>query len=427
MLENDLRIPFAKTQRQKEAINILASDAKHCMLYGGSRSGKTFIIVYAIIIRAAKEKSRHVILRSKFNHVRTSIFMDTLPKVLDLAFPNLHALINKTDSTLVLPNGSEIWHAGLDDKQRVEKILGKEYSSIYFNESSQIEYSSISMALTRLAEKNKLKKKVYYDENPPTKSHWSYWQFIKKLDPVQNIPLKNPDMYASMLMNPNDNQENIDQDYLAMLQELPERDRNRFLFGMFNDTNDGVAYYSFVRERHVVKNVESDHGTTFIGLDFNVNPMTAVVCKMVNDRLHVIDEAYLENSDTYKMCAHLKSKGYVGTVIPDSTGANRKTSGRTDFQILEEAGFQILSTRNPYVVDRINNLNRIFSHDMIKIDDKCKKLINDLEKVGWKNGDLDEGNDKMLTHISDALGYAAWKLIPMAKRLDKLQINRIGR
>lgn len=418
---------FKKTPKQEQAITLLTSKAKNIMLYGGSRSGKTFILIRAIIIRACKEKSRHVIFRSRFNHIKTSIFMDTLPKVMELCFPELDYNISKSDYYIKLPNESEIWFGGLDTNDRVEKILGKEYSTIYFNESSQIEYSAVSMALTRLAEKNKLKKKVYYDENPPTKAHWSYWQFIKKLDPIQNIPLKNPDLYASMLMNPIDNQENIDPDYLSMLQELPEKDRNRFLYGIFNDTNDGIAYYSFIRDNHVFKNLDFMPGTKFIGMDFNVNPMTAVVCQLINNTLHILDEAYLENSDTYKMSAYLKSKGYVGTVIPDSTGANRKTSGKTDFQILEESGFQILSTRNPYVVDRINNLNRIFSHDFIKISDKCSKLINDLEKVGWKNGDLDEGKDKMLTHISDALGYVAWKLIPMSQRLDRLQVNKIGR
>ena len=211
---------FKKTKKQKEAIKLLSGKARHIMLYGGSRSGKTFILLYAVLVRACKEKSHHVILRSKFNHVKTSVFMDTLPKLMQLCFPKMPYDPVKSDHYLPLPNGSEIWFAGLDDSQRVEKILGKEYSTIYFNECSQIEYKSIQIALTRLAEKNSLAKKVYYDENPPTKSHWSYWQFIEKLNPEENIPLKNPDQYASMLMNPKDNLINIDDDYIAMLEEL---------------------------------------------------------------------------------------------------------------------------------------------------------------------------------------------------------------
>ena len=50
-------------------------------LYGGSRSGKTFILVYALIIRASKVKSRHVIIRKTFSAVKRSIVFDTLPNL----------------------------------------------------------------------------------------------------------------------------------------------------------------------------------------------------------------------------------------------------------------------------------------------------------------------------------------------------------
>lgn len=49
---------------------------------------------------------------------------------------------DKTDFYVELPNGSQIWIAGLDDKECVEKILGQEYATLYFNESSQIPWAS---------------------------------------------------------------------------------------------------------------------------------------------------------------------------------------------------------------------------------------------------------------------------------------------
>jgi PBSX family phage terminase large subunit len=412
-----MMLTFKKTPKQEEAIAMLSSDYKYNMLYGGSRSGKTFILLYSIIIRACKEKSRHVVFRSRFNHVKTSIFLDTFPKVMHLCFPNLPYKPSKSDYYLTLPNGSEIWFAGLDSQERVEKILGHEFSTIYFNESSQINYPEVSMALTRLAEKNNLKKRAYFDENPPSKSHWSYWLFQKKINPANNSPLNNPELYSSILMNPEDNLDNIDKDYLDMLDELPDKDRDRFKKGLFGDDSDGTAYYSFKRDIHVVDDLKRIPGTLFIGMDFNVHPMTAVICQVIDDILCVLDEVYLENSDTFKMCNHLVLKNYQGNVIPDSTGANRKTSGKTDHQILRESNFIVEPTRNPYVNDRVNNLNRLLYNNKIKIHKRCGKLINDLEKVVWKDGDLYEGKDKMLGHISDALGYAAYKLFPMEKRI----------
>ena len=175
---------FKKTPRQVEAINVLSGPARHNMLYGGSRSGKTFILCYAVIVRAMlAPNSRHLICRLHFNHAKTALWLDTFPKVFSVCFPDLTVKENATDYYYTMPNGSEVWVAGLDDKQRTEKILGKEYSTIYFNKCSQIPFSSISLALTRLAQKSEITKKAYYDENPPSKRHWSYAQFILGRNP----------------------------------------------------------------------------------------------------------------------------------------------------------------------------------------------------------------------------------------------------
>ena len=45
--------PFKKTSKQVEAINLMNAN-DHTMLFGGSRSGKTFIILRQIVIRAIK-------------------------------------------------------------------------------------------------------------------------------------------------------------------------------------------------------------------------------------------------------------------------------------------------------------------------------------------------------------------------------------
>jgi hypothetical protein len=401
---------FNKTSKQVELINMLAGPAKWCMAYGGSRSGKTFGLVYAMIVRAAKVKSRHVILRFKFNHVKTSVMLDTFPKVMSLCFPDLPYQIDKTDYVARFPNGSEIWFAGLDDKQRTEKILGKEYSTMYFNESSQLSYQAVLMAVTRLAEKNDLKKKLYFDCNPPTKSHWSYWLWERNFCPSSEEHLK-AEEYASLLMNPSDNIDNLDSEYLSMLEKLPEQEKNRFLLGVYSDVDEGLAYYAFDRDRHIHE-VTRKPGTIFCSMDFNVNPMTCTVFQVVDNCFHVFDEVYLNNSDTYRMAHTLLKRGYGGArIIPDSTAKNRKTSGKSDIVILRENGFDVMATHNPFVRDRVNNANRLFTADKIKINgNTCKKLIADLEQVAWKNDKLDPGPEKLLGHITDALTYGLWKL-----------------
>ena len=239
-------VKFELTPAQDKATDMLISDAIHCCLGGGSRSGKTFLLVRAIIYRALRApKSRHVIFRFRFNAIKASIIYDTLPKVMALCFPGLmdNCTLNKTDWFLTFPNGSELWFGGLDDKERTEKILGQEFATIYFNECSQIPWASRVLAISRLAQQTKeLKLKAYYDLNPSWKSHWTYLMFVEKKNPDNKQPLRDPYKYAYYQINPIDNQQNLAPEYLSMLEDLPERARKRFLYGQYADASEGALW-----------------------------------------------------------------------------------------------------------------------------------------------------------------------------------------
>lgn len=54
---------FQYTAAQKSALRLLSGPARHTMLFGGSRSGKTFVLCCAILARAGKAPgSRHAII-----------------------------------------------------------------------------------------------------------------------------------------------------------------------------------------------------------------------------------------------------------------------------------------------------------------------------------------------------------------------------
>ena len=225
-----------KTPKQRRAIALMTDPAiRTVLLSGGSRSGKTFIICYAIAVRALKAAgSRHLITRFHFRDVKNAVGRDTMPKVLKLI--GTPYTLDRTDWFFTLPNGSEIWLGGLDDDERVEKILGMEYATIYYNESSQISYHAYTTAQTRLAQKTDLINRAYVDCNPPTKSHWLHKLFLEHIDPETRVPVPNPDRYAVLNMNPIDNRENLPDGYIEdTLAALPERKRRRFLEGEWLD------------------------------------------------------------------------------------------------------------------------------------------------------------------------------------------------
>lgn len=267
------------TAKQEQGQALLAGPATHLMLFGGSRSGKTFLLVRAVVMRAMKAaRSRHAILRFRFNHVKQSIVHDTFPKVMELCFPQITYRLDKTDWFAELPNGSTIWFGGLDDKDRTEKILGQEYVTIFLNECSQIPLTSRDIAMTRLAQQvqqvikgaapSPLKPRMYYDCNPPSKGHWSYRLFGMKEDPQTGHPLERPDDYDSMQMNPQDNAENLAPGYLLTLKDLPARLRRRFLDGVFGEANPNALWTDEILERwRVVNAALPDMQRIAIGVD----------------------------------------------------------------------------------------------------------------------------------------------------------------
>jgi len=208
-------------------------------------SGKTFVLVTAIVTRALRAPgSRHAIFRHRFNHLKTSIGFDTLPKVMQLRFPGIPYKLDRTDWVCRVGE-SEIWLGGLDDKERTEKILGQEYATTYFNECSQIAYSAVLMARTRLAQKTTLVNRAYYDCNPPGSKHWTAMVFVSKTDPASKpagAPLRNPDNFSAMVMNPFGNRENLAAEYLAELDSLPDKQRQRFLLGKFTADLDNALW-----------------------------------------------------------------------------------------------------------------------------------------------------------------------------------------
>lgn len=240
---------FVLTAKQQELKPLLSSTARHVLLYGGSRSGKTFLLCYAIATRALRaDKSRHGIFRKTNVAVKQSIGKDTFPKVMQLAYPTAEWKWNDQDGYFLFANGSEVWLSGLDDKERVDKVLGKEFATIYENEASEISYDAHTTLASRLAQKvavtagegEFLAQKNYIDLNPTTQSHWSYKMFVQGIEPLEKRPLPRDD-YVWGVANPSDNAENLDPQYIAGLALMPKAKRARFFEGKFSgDSSDAL-------------------------------------------------------------------------------------------------------------------------------------------------------------------------------------------
>jgi hypothetical protein len=412
---------FKKNPAQKIAAQKIGkSKAKNICIEGGSRSGKSFEIMREIIVRASKVPfSEHLICRETFNSAKRSIWLKTMPDVFRICFSDLYPEYKRSDGIYYceLNNGSMIYLAGLDDDKKLERLLGTEYSTLWFNESNQMSWEAISKLKTRLAQKNSLINKAYFDLNPTKTTSWVYQVFHQKVNPKDGEMLLDPENYIVVKMNPEDNIANLDEDYLAVLKSLPEKERLRFLLGEYDSENSGAAVYSFNKDDHVSEDAKKLEGTDWIGSDFNIDYNSDILASQHATGVYIWDEVQIAG-DTFKKADELKRKGVSGgTVICDSTGKNRRTVGKSDAIILRDAGFQVQWKTNPAVKDKIANLNRCFTLGFIKINPRCKKLIRDLTQLVWdKHGQLDQKTDPSLSHLVDCLAYLCWTLFPLMEK-----------
>lgn len=235
-----------KTQKQKEAIRLIKKNTT-TLLEGGSRSGKTFIALYTMVVRAMKYEfpTQQLVARFRFAHAKMAICFQTMPKVLRAMQLEGAVHLNRSDWYYSFPNGSTIWVGGLDDKERAEKILGNEFDTIFLNEASQISYDVAEILRTRLNAQQGVEPRFLIDYNPPSVHHWGYKIFHLREYP-DGRPVSEND-FAWIKMNPHDNKEHLSDSYIEILEQLSAGKRKRFLEGDYTEDLGSLWKRSWIK------------------------------------------------------------------------------------------------------------------------------------------------------------------------------------
>ena len=263
-IESQIRL----TSSQKQAALLASNPSHRFILYrGGSRSGKSYLLSYILLMRAINTPgSRHGIFRKTAASCRQTLFDLTFRSVMEDTFPGLlsQCLVSEAEATITLPNGPDrknpymggsiFLFLGLDDGRR-DKILGNEFATVWINECTEVDYEHVSFLMTRLNQKLPqtrtdelgepiyLKPKMFFDCNPNLKTDWEYKAFIQKTNPKDNTKLNKPWQWAEAKLNPEDNLQNIDEDYIEdTLGNLSVRDKRRFLAGEWSDVNENALF-----------------------------------------------------------------------------------------------------------------------------------------------------------------------------------------
>ena len=219
--------------------------ARHTLLLGGSQSGKTFIAVRAIMMRAVRYPgSRHLCLRLHRVTAEKYLWRQKLLEVVDKCFADIALQYNHSKMIVAFPNGSTVWFGGLDEGEKGDGLLGSNWNTILFDEANEMLAEMMQKARTRLSPKTRRSdgktlcvNRTFATVNPTFKTHHLYRTYVEKFDVFRNLPM-NPDvaaLYNWIRVNPKDNLENLGQDYIRELSSLSDANRRRFLDGEWSE------------------------------------------------------------------------------------------------------------------------------------------------------------------------------------------------
>lgn len=253
--------------------------------------------------------------------------------------------------------------------------------------------------------------KDLYDRQITDSANWRSWQFTT-LDggnvPEQEIEQARMDLDSRTFA----------QEYLASFENF-----------------SGRVAYNFSRPVHVIDlPTDLDYKTLHIGLDFNVNPMTACILVQRGDTLYAVDEIRIPNSNTLEMVLEIKNRYPRSQLIayPDPAGSARKTAsgGQTDHIILRNNLFMVKTyTNHKPVKDRIASLNSRLMNDRgdIKLffGKKLKYTIESLERYVYKD-DTQIPDKNGFDHMFDALSYCVEFLYPIRRNIEPQPQQRFG-
>jgi len=392
---------------------IFCSPARFRAVVAGRRFGKTYLSTWEMLKAASSVKNRNCWYIAPTYGAAKEIAWDMLVHTIPDEYITKR---NETALTLKLVNGSTI---ALKGAEKPNNLRGRALDFVVLDEFADMRPETWNEVI-RPSLSDRMGSALFIG-TPKGRNHF-YDLWATGLDGA--------DGWESFQYTTLDGG-NVPEDEIEQArQDLDERTFNQEYCAEFV-TYSGLIYYAFSRELSVV-NIEDTGGTLHIGMDFNLDPMSAVICLRHGQDLLAIDEIVMYGSNTDEMVAEIIERYPNRHIIiyPDPASRQRKTSagGRTDLSILQNAGFSVkVKKQHPLVRDRINAVNsRLLSGNgerHLLISPKCKQTIKSLERQTYKEG-TSQPNKDGFDHMNDALGYLVEYMFPIRTEYDVPQPTR---
>ena len=391
----------------KGQLTIVNDHKRFRVCVAGRRFGKTHLAIRELCFHARQPHQEVWYVAPTYKQSKNIVWKKLKNRLQDLRWADK---INETELSIQLKNGSTICLKGADNH---DSLRGVGLDFIVLDEFADIDPAAWFETLRpTLSDRQG---RALFIGTPKGIGNWSYELFQNHLE--------DPDHWSSYQFTTLDGGNVPEEEIQQARKDLDERTFRQEYMATF-ETFAGRIYYSFERALNVKPFSEPVPDVLYLGMDFNIDPMSAVVAVRKGDTLHVIDEIRLFSSNTQEAVDEIKSRYPKNKiwVYPDPAARQRKTSagGVTDLTILQNAGF-IVKAPNSHtpVRDRINSVNsRLCSSSGQRglfVDPKCRNTIEGLERHTYKQGSSQPDKDSGYDHMMDALGYMVDYLFPVTR------------
>ena len=383
------------------------------VVVAGRRFGKTHLAIRELCYYARTPEQEVWYVAPTYKQAKMIVWRKLKQKLTDLRWIKK---ANESELSILLKNGSTIALKGADNEDSLRGV-GLDY--LIMDEFADVDPEAFFEVLRpTLADREG---KAMFIGTPKGIANWAY--------DLYQMEQEFPDAWKSFSYTTIEGGNVTRAEVDAAMRDLDERQFRQEFLATF-ETYAGRIYYAFDRVGNCyTQPPDIDTGMLYVGMDFNIDPMSAVIAIRKGDDLYVIDELRIFGSNTQEICDELKSR-YPRSkifVYPDPAARQRKTSagGATDLTILANAGFVVKAPNShTQVRDRINAVNsRLCGSDgkrHLYIANQCKYTIESLERHTYKEGTVQPDKDSGYDHMNDALGYLTDYLFPVRRDLDTM-------
>lgn len=396
-------MPLSKPQKQ-----ILQCDKRFRVLITGRRFGKTFLCVQEIAKFARYPKKKVWYVAPTYRMAKDIVWNDLVDRMTKHKWVSK---INHSDLKVILRNGSEISLRGADNEN---SLRGVGLDFLVMDEFADIkEHAYTEVLRPTLSDKGRMGAALFCG-TPRGYGNWSYNLFTRE---------KDDDQWASFQYTTLEGGQVSKQEIEQAKSDLDERTFKQEYEASFVNYA-GQIYYNFDRKDNVIDKYTPQTAEIHIGMDFNIDPMSAVVTEIIGNKIIIYDEIVIYSSNTDELVQEIKAryKDKHIYVYPDPAAKQRKTSagGVTDLAILKNAGFNLrVRNTHPLIRDRINAVNTKLKNAngvrTLFIANSCKNVLKSIERQIYKEGTTVPDKDNNYDHMNDALGYLVEYLYPVRR------------